>query len=449
MPEIEGKKFLDLGCNEGFFCGASLAGGAAKAVGVDTGEEFIRDAREHFPGADFHLQSWDDFLPASDERFDVILFASAIHYSEDQVKSLDLALKALTEDGTLLLECGVGENDKAEGIYVRQVRYDGIERLYFTMDSLKSILKDRGYYIFQSFPSVAQGGDAFPRWVFHIRKTRRVVLYNFDVPNSGKTYISNFFKADVAYLSIDQLAHQLMNEIAFGPIAVGEANVEFFWRTLDTLSMTKLAVERICTMISESNAEAAYVEGWLPESIKQGVLHWLQDIARPSFNVSLTHGALVPKTVTPVTCSLRSSGVWFKKELERSHVDQVTAFTKGDLIEFAVTGWYDSRVAATEKFLMFHNGYEIPGRLLMEPFRTDITGFGRSFLAAFKAPADSLDRISLGDYPEFAIEGDNRAMYFVDSKRFAELFIRSETPPAASPQGFGIWSHKVPTVFTA
>jgi SAM-dependent methyltransferase len=449
MPEIEGKKFLDLGCNEGFFCGASLAGGAARAVGVDTGEQFIDDARRHFPGAEFHLRSWDDFLPASDEKFDVILFASAIHYSPDQVHSLDLALNALTEDGTLLLECGIGEQEKAEGIYVRQVRYDGIERLYFTMDSLRATLKDRGYYIFQAFPSVAQGGDSFPRWVFHIRKTRSVILYNFDMPNSGKTYISNFFRADVAYLSIDQLAHRMMNETTFGPIAVGEANVDFFWRTIEALSMTKLAVERICAMITEADAEAAYVEGWLPVEIQQGVLGWLTETGRPSFNVSLTHGILVPKTVTPVTCSLRSSGVWFRKELERSHIDKVTAFSTGDVVEFAVTGWYDSRVPATDKFLMFHNGYEIHGNLLMEPHRPELGPAGRPFLATFKAPADSLDRISLRDYPEFAIEGDNRTLYFLDSNRFGELFTRLETPSSGSPQGFGIWNHKVPTVFAA
>lgn len=448
MPEMEGKKFLDLGCNEGFFCGASLVGGAVKAVGVDTGEEFIRDARGHFPGAEFHLQSWDDFLPANDEKFDVILFASAIHYSADQVNSLDLALHALTDDGTLLLECGIGDPDKAEGIYVRQVRYDGIERLYFTMDSLRNILKERGYYIFQTFPSVAQGGDAFPRWVFHIRKTKSVILYNFDMPNSGKTYISNFFKAEVAYLSIDQLAHRLMNETPFSLISVGEANVDFFWRTVDALSMTKLAVERICAMISETNAEAAYVEGWLPQSIKQGVLDWLQDTGRPSFNVSLTHGTLVPKTVTPVTCSLRSSGVWFRKELERSYVDKVTAFTTGDVVEFVVTGWYDLRIPATNKFLMFHNGYEIPGQLLLEPHRTDLGDFGRPFLATFNAPAGSLDRVSLKDYPEFAIEGDNRALYFLDSNRFGELFTRLEIPSSGSPQEFGIWNNSIPTVFT-
>src|SRR5438093_5815394 len=77
LPPLSGKTFFDVGCNEGFYCGIALRAGAARVVGLDGSEEFIASARRRFPDVEFLLQRWDT-LP--NERFDVVLFASAMHY---------------------------------------------------------------------------------------------------------------------------------------------------------------------------------------------------------------------------------------------------------------------------------------------------------------------------------------------------------------------------------
>src|SRR5471030_2176904 len=81
MPEdFAGRSFLDVGCNEGFFCGEALKRGASRAVGIDANASLLIRARERFPEADFVHSSWEKF---PDEKFDVVLFASAIHYEPD------------------------------------------------------------------------------------------------------------------------------------------------------------------------------------------------------------------------------------------------------------------------------------------------------------------------------------------------------------------------------
>jgi hypothetical protein len=239
-----------------------------------------------------------------------------------------------------------------------------------------------------------------------------------------------------------------MAELAFEPIQNREANVDFFWKTIEDLSLHHLALSQICNFIEEPEAECTYVEGWLPESLKSAVLVWLRETGKVAFNVSVTHGMLVPKTVASVTCALRSSGVWFRRVLDKSYIDKISAFTDINGAEVAVAGWYDSSVPAPKSYLMFHNGYEIEGRLLYEPPRNDIEGFGKSFLVSFKIPPDALDRISLRDYPEFAIEGQNRVLYVLNCPNFGERFERVEAPARSASNSFGIWQKTAPQVYS-
>src|SRR5512134_241970 len=96
LGPIKGKSVLDLGCNEGFFCGALLEKGAARVLGIDQWPGVIAKARDRFPKAEFKVGSWWD-LP--DEKFDLILFLSAVHYEPRQRALFDKLLNHLTPTG--------------------------------------------------------------------------------------------------------------------------------------------------------------------------------------------------------------------------------------------------------------------------------------------------------------------------------------------------------------
>ena len=51
LPKLEGKSFLDVGCNAGFFCGFADWQGAKRVVGIDSSEGFLATARELFRAA--------------------------------------------------------------------------------------------------------------------------------------------------------------------------------------------------------------------------------------------------------------------------------------------------------------------------------------------------------------------------------------------------------------
>jgi SAM-dependent methyltransferase len=92
-----GQRFLDIGCNEGFFCGYAQFAGATRVVGLDQSETFITRARQRFAGVEFLHQSWDTLPPGP---FDVVLLASSLHYAQDQADLIHRAVQLLSPTGT-------------------------------------------------------------------------------------------------------------------------------------------------------------------------------------------------------------------------------------------------------------------------------------------------------------------------------------------------------------
>src|ERR1019366_9846031 len=83
LPQnLAGKRVLDIGCNEGYFCGLAAERGAIEAAGIDFVAANIEVANQRYArdGVRFLLQSWAQ-LPEG--PFDLILWVSAMHYELD------------------------------------------------------------------------------------------------------------------------------------------------------------------------------------------------------------------------------------------------------------------------------------------------------------------------------------------------------------------------------
>lgn len=204
LPDLHGRHFLDVGCNEGFFCGFAHFQGAARSVGLDQSPGFIERARRRFPGCEFLQQSWDT-LP--DGPFDAILLASALHYADDQPALVHRLVERLAPDGVLVLEMGIVSAPGKEWIKVKR----GIDERYFpTMAMLREVLA--GYAWKWMGPSIDQAGDPVKRHIIHVSRRRPVAYLLLEPPGHGKSSIaaSLFSRAKVPVVSgdtrIDQAA---------------------------------------------------------------------------------------------------------------------------------------------------------------------------------------------------------------------------------------------------
>jgi SAM-dependent methyltransferase len=222
LPSLAGRRFLDVGCNEGFFCGYAKFDGAVQAVGIDRSRAAIGRARNKFPSCEFLQQSWED-LP--DGPFDVILLASALHYADDQAALISKLMSRVSEDGTLVLEVGVVNSISNEWVRVKR-SID--ERPFPTWKKLEEVLaghawKSIGY-------SVEQAGDPVRRYVIHVRRKRPCVFLLLAPPASGKTTLSKTFfaKAGIPVVSGDRLYYEISKNTVPAPDGIKALIAERF-----------------------------------------------------------------------------------------------------------------------------------------------------------------------------------------------------------------------------
>lgn len=189
--DMTGKSLLDIGCNEGYFCFQAKKRGASRVLGVDMNPQLIEKARKRTPDAEFANLSWWDI---DNEKFDYVLFLSAIHYEKDQRALLNKLVNNLTPGGVLILECGVIPKHGEKRWHVIE-RGDGV----FKYPTFSLLVEDilGSYAVRDMGPSVPQSGDPVPRLVFHCRKFVPTVVLVSGASGAGKT----IFTREISKLS--------------------------------------------------------------------------------------------------------------------------------------------------------------------------------------------------------------------------------------------------------
>ena len=186
LPDLNGKSFLDVGCNAGFFCGYANYSGANRVVGVDFSESFIQSARLNFPECEFVHSDWSN-IP--NESFDVILMASALHYSAEPAETLQMLMAKLNPGGIFVLEFGMINEVGVD--FVEVTRPIGDKVRHAKMHTLRAFAHKHGYVYKYIGPSVDQVGDVISRHVVHLIKIVSSGFIVYGAPGAGKTYLAN------------------------------------------------------------------------------------------------------------------------------------------------------------------------------------------------------------------------------------------------------------------
>jgi len=106
--DIEGKSVLDVGCRDGLFCFEAERRGASRIVGIDNNLSpgAVEVLIPHF-GSKVRMKEVNLYDFASDERFDVVIFAGVLYHLRFPVLGLKRIADAMAPGGTLIIETGM------------------------------------------------------------------------------------------------------------------------------------------------------------------------------------------------------------------------------------------------------------------------------------------------------------------------------------------------------
>lgn len=102
VPEdLTGKSVLDIGCNGGFYSLEMKRRGAARVLGIDTDEHYLRQARlaAEITETDVEFRRmavWD--VGALGERFDLVIFMGVLYHLRHPLLALDLIHEHVAKD---------------------------------------------------------------------------------------------------------------------------------------------------------------------------------------------------------------------------------------------------------------------------------------------------------------------------------------------------------------
>ncbi len=145
LPDLSGKKVLDIGCGMGQHAKQYVNLGAASVLGIDISEKMLAYAQEHnsAPNITYRRLAFED-LERMDDRFDVITSSLAFDYVQDFGALMQQIHRLLKDGGKLVYSMSHPISTAYDGVYDRYTRTESGERLYanlhnYNLEGLRKI----------------------------------------------------------------------------------------------------------------------------------------------------------------------------------------------------------------------------------------------------------------------------------------------------------------------
>ncbi|WP_428426233.1 class I SAM-dependent methyltransferase [Pararhizobium sp.] len=102
LPDLEGKRIVDLGCGFGWFCRFAKDEGAARVLGFDVSENMLARAKATSDPAIVYSKADLEVLELPEASFDLVYSSLAFHYLKDLEALLARVHAALVTGGQLV-----------------------------------------------------------------------------------------------------------------------------------------------------------------------------------------------------------------------------------------------------------------------------------------------------------------------------------------------------------
>jgi ubiquinone/menaquinone biosynthesis C-methylase UbiE len=179
-------RFIDIGCNAGYFCIRAADKTDGTIVGVDMAQSWLELGSQINNSIFLHNNiiyikaEALEFLSENPNSFDVIHCASTYHYFRDrQIAFLREAKSALTYNGLLVLEVELSDSENKPEVIKRS---RGVDSMPCAFPNRSMFLQQiTGLFRIESeFESVFQSGSFYKRVYFHLRPVPQKARFSLD-----------------------------------------------------------------------------------------------------------------------------------------------------------------------------------------------------------------------------------------------------------------------------
>lgn len=131
LPDLKGKRVLDIGCGMGQHAMQYAKMGACSVMGIDISEKMLSFAKEHNSSEiiEYKRLAFEE-LDTLKEKYDVITSSLAFDYVEDFGKLMKDIYNRLDESGFCVFSMSHPISTAWDGVYDRYTRTENGERLY-------------------------------------------------------------------------------------------------------------------------------------------------------------------------------------------------------------------------------------------------------------------------------------------------------------------------------
>ncbi len=131
LPDLRGKRILDIGCGMGQHAKQYSAMGAESVLGIDLSEKMLEYAREHNSADNivYRRMAMED-IDRIGRRFDLVTSSLAFDYAEDFEGLMRKVRALMREDAAFVFSMSHPMATAWDGVYDRYTRTETGERLY-------------------------------------------------------------------------------------------------------------------------------------------------------------------------------------------------------------------------------------------------------------------------------------------------------------------------------
>ncbi|MBT4486347.1 MAG: methyltransferase domain-containing protein [Rhodospirillaceae bacterium] len=145
----DGRSFLDVGCSGGFMTQAAMEAGFV-ATGIDPDGDAVAHAREHYPGASYHVGGLIDFAAHSEAGFDAVYCSEVLEHVADANAFIGAIAHAMATGGALYLTTpDIGHWRRPKKLSDWDVFTPPHHCLFFSETNLRQLLARHGLEIYR------------------------------------------------------------------------------------------------------------------------------------------------------------------------------------------------------------------------------------------------------------------------------------------------------------